>query len=287
MAIFQKTIQHQVSCNGIGLHSGKEVKMTLLPAPDNQGIIFKRTDITDKNNIIKANYENVTQTNLGTVISNKDGVYVSTVEHFMAALWCLNVDNLTIEIDNVELPILDGSSEPFIFLLECAGSQISSTTRKVIEILKEFEVQDGDKFLKVKPALDFSIKLKIDFNHPQIQATKFHFSEHRCSFKSDVSRARTFCFKSEIDQMHQMGLAKGGSLDNAIVVDDHGILNEGPLRYPDEFVKHKILDFIGDIYLAGHKIRGEFEAFKTGHSVNNKFLRKLFADETAWRLVNY
>lgn len=285
MAIFQKTIHHKVSCNGIGLHSGKEVKMTLLPAQDNQGIIFTRTDVRDKNNIIHANYQNVTQTTLGTVISNKDGVYVSTIEHLMAALWCLKIDNLIIEVDNVELPILDGSSEPFIFLLECAGSNITKEPRKIIEILKEVTIEDGDKFLKVKPALDFAIDLEIDFKHPQIKKTKFRFDDTKCSFKSDISRARTFCFKNEIDQMHKMGLAKGGSLDNAIVIDDHGILNEGPLRYADEFVKHKILDFIGDIYLAGYKIHGEFTAFKSGHSVNNKFLRKLFSDEEAWRLV--
>lgn len=285
MTIFQKTISHQVSCNGIGLHCGKEVKMTLYPANDNDGIIFRRTDIKDKNNLIKANYQNVTQTSLGTVVSNEDGVNVSTIEHLMSAIWCLEIDNLIVEIDAAEIPIVDGSSEPHIFLLECAGIKILKSPRQTIEILKEITFHDGEKFLTVKPAKHFSIDLQVDFNHKQITRNNYTFDETKHSFKSDISRARTFCFKHEIDQMHQMGLAKGGSLDNAIVVDDEGILNEEPLRYSDEFVKHKILDFIGDIYLAGHRIFGEFKAFKTGHGVNNKFLRKLFDDKDAWRLV--
>ncbi len=285
MTIFQKTISGKVNCDGIGLHSGKKVKMTLYPAPADHGIVFKRSDIKDKNNLIKASYQNVSQTSLGTVISNEDGVSISTIEHLMSAIWCLEIDNLVIEIDAAELPIVDGSSEPFIFLLECAGKETLETPRKTIEILKEITYQDGDKFLSVKPAQNFSIELKIDFNHQQIKKTNYIFNESKSSFKSDISRARTFCFKNEIDQMHKMGLAKGGSLDNAIVIDDDGILNEEPLRYDDEFVKHKTLDFIGDIYLAGYRIAGEFKAFKTGHGVNNQFLKKLFSDKDAWRFV--
>lgn len=285
MTNFQKTIGHKVNCDGIGLHSGQKVQMILHPAPINSGITFKRTDIKDKNNIIKANYENVSQTNLGTVISNEDGVSVSTIEHLMAAIWCLEIDNLLVEVDAKEAPIVDGSSEPFIFLLECAGKEISEEPRKIIEIVKDFEYQDGDKFVKVKPATNFSIDLGINFDHPQIKENNYFFDEENHSFKSDISRARTFCFKHEIDYMHKIGLAKGGSLDNAIVVDDNGILNDDELRYKNEFVKHKILDFIGDIYLAGYRISGSFNAFKTGHGVNNQFLRNLFADEEAWRLA--
>ncbi len=285
MTTFQKTINNKVSCNGIGLHSGKEVKMTLLPGSVNSGIIFKRTDIKDKNNIIKATYQNVTKTNLGTVISNEDGVQVSTIEHFMAAAWCLEIDNLIVEIDNIELPIVDGSSEPFIFLIECAGSKILDKPRQSIEILKEITFKNDDKFVNVKPAKDFSVNLRIDFNHSQIKETKYHFNESKSSFKSDISRARTFCFKNEIDHMHKIGLAKGGSLDNAIVIDDNKILNESPLRYKDEFVKHKILDFIGDIYLAGNRICGKFDAFKSGHSINNQFLRELFSNKDNYRIV--
>ncbi len=285
MSSNQKTIHSIVNCSGIGLHSGKEVKIKLCPAPIDSGVIFKRIDIKNKNNIIQANYLNVTQTNLGTIVSNKEGVSVSTIEHFMAAIWCLEIDNLIIEIDNDEMPILDGSSEPFIFLLECAGRENQESERRIIEIVKEFKFEHDDKFVKVTPAKEFSINLKIDFNHNQIKESEYYFDESSSSFKGDISRARTFCFKKEIDYMHKNGLAKGGSLDNAIVIDDDKILNEEPLRYKDEFVKHKILDFIGDIYLAGNRISGKFEAYKTGHSTNNKFLRALMLDKTAWKLI--
>jgi len=285
MTQYQRTIDSNINCSGIGLHSGKEVNITLKPAATDDGIVFKRTDIKDKDNIIKASYLNVTQTNLGTVITNKDKVSVSTIEHFMAAIWCLEIDNLLIEIDNDEMPILDGSSEPFIFLLECAGKKQQAAERKTIEIIKEFSFGDGDKFVTVKPAANFSIDLEINFDNPQIKELKYQFNEERSSFKSDISRARTFCFKKEIDYMHKNGLAKGGSLDNAIVVDDNAILNKDPLRYKDEFVKHKILDFIGDIYLAGNRISGEFTAYKTGHSLNNQFLKELLKDQNNWRLI--
>jgi UDP-3-O-[3-hydroxymyristoyl] N-acetylglucosamine deacetylase len=285
MTTLQKTISYKVNCNGIGLHSGKEVRMTLLPGECDTGIIFKRTDVKGKNNLIKANYANVTQTTLGTVISNEDGVTISTIEHFMSAIWCLGIDNIIVEVDNVELPIMDGSSEPFIFLTECAGSKTLNKPRQIIEILREVSFEDGDKFIKVKPSKSFSINLDIDFNHPQIKEANYHFDESKSSFKSDISRARTFCFKSEIEHMQKIGLAKGGSLDNAIVIDDDGILNESPLRYKDEFVKHKILDFIGDIYLAGNRICGEFNAFKAGHGINNAFLRKLLSNQDNWRFV--
>jgi len=285
MTSLQKTISNKINCNGIGLHSGTEVKMTLIPTKANHGIIFKRTDIQDKNNLIKANYKNVTQTTLGTVISNSEGVHLSTIEHFMAALWCLEIDNLLIEIDNAEMPIMDGSSEPFIFLLECAGVKTLEEPRKIIEILKNITFKDADKYVSVKPSQSFSIDLGIDFNHKHITENNYKFSESHSSFKSDISRARTFCFEHEIKYMQQNNLAKGGSLDNAIVVSDNGILNKSPMRYKDEFVKHKILDFIGDIYLAGNRISGEFNAFKTGHGVNNQFLRKLFEDKSNYRLV--
>ncbi len=285
MTQYQKTIDSNINCSGIGLHSGKEVNISLKPAPIDSGIIFKRIDVKDKNNIIKANYLNVTQTNLGTVITNEDKVSVSTIEHFMAAIWCLEIDNLLIEINNDEMPILDGSSEPFIFLLECAGKKQQDAERRIIEIKKEFTFKSDDKFVTVKPAANFSIDLEINFNHSQIKELNYYFNEESSSFKSDISRARTFCFKSEIDYMHKNGLAKGGSLDNAIVIDDNSILNKDPLRYKDEFVKHKILDFIGDIYLAGNRIAGEFKAYKTGHSLNNQFLRELLTNKDNWRLI--
>jgi UDP-3-O-[3-hydroxymyristoyl] N-acetylglucosamine deacetylase len=203
----------------------------------------------------------------------------------MAAIWGCGIDNLIVELDGAEIPIMDGSSEPFVFLIECAGINIQEEPRRVIEVVKKIRVEDGDKFIEVEPSKEFSIDLHIDFSHKQVQDQKFDYHSTFTSFKNDISRARTFCFKHEIDHMHKLGLAKGGSLDNAIVMDEGGIVNKGGLRYQDELVRHKTLDFIGDIYLAGHYILGHFKTSKAGHGINNKFLHKLLADESAWRLV--
>lgn len=283
--IFQKTINKKVSCNGIGLHSGKEVKMSLLPAPENSGIIFRRTDITDCNNEILANYQNVTTTNLGTTIANSAGVKVATIEHLMAAIWGYNMDNLIVELDSEEIPIMDGSSSAFIFLIECAGTHNQEEPRKIIEILKKIEIIDGDKSLTIEPSKEFSVNLRIDFNHIQLGQQDFDFHSAHTSFKNDISRARTFAFEKDITKMHEHGLALGGSLKNAVVIGENGILNKEGLRYKDEFVRHKMLDFIGDIFLAGGYILGHFQGVKAGHGVNNKLLHQLFSDPTAYRFV--
>lgn len=283
--ISQKTINSKVSCNSVGLHSGAQVKMSLLPAPCDHGIVFRRTDLEAGKNEIKANYKNVTTTNLGTTIANEHGAKVATIEHLMAAIWGCGIDNLIVELDGPEIPIMDGSSEPFVFLIECAGINVQEEQRRVIEIIKKIRVEDKDKFVEIEPAKDFSIDLTIDFSNKQIKQQKFDYHSTFTSFKNDICRARTFCFKHEIDQMHSLGLAKGGSLDNAIVIDEDKIVNEGGLRYSDEFARHKTLDFIGDMYLAGYFIVGHFRASKAGHSINNAFLRKLFEDQTSWRLV--
>lgn len=283
--VFQKTINSKINCNGIGLHSGQKVSMTLLPANCDTGIVFRRTDFPKDKQEIKAHYSNVTGTMLGTVISNEHDAKVSTIEHLMAAIWGCGIDNLYIDIDGPEVPIMDGSSEPFVFLIECAGINTQEQPRKIIEILKKVRVEDGDKFVEIEPSQDFSIDLHIDFKHDHIKQQRFDFHTSFTSFKNDISRARTFCFKHEIDKMREMNLAKGGSLDNAIVVDQEGVINDGGLRYNDEFVRHKTLDFIGDIYLAGHYIQGHFNAFKSGHAMNNKMLRELLEDKSAWRIV--
>lgn len=281
----QKTINSKIKCHSIALHSGINVNMTLLPALDNTGIIFKRIDIDPQKNQIKANYQNVTTTNLGSTIANEFNTSVSTIEHLMAGIWGCGIDNLIIEIDGPEIPIMDGSSEPFIFLIECAGIKNTNEHRKFIEITKKFRFEDGDKFIEVSPSKEFELDMRIDFNNSHI--TKNHLSYHSTmhSFKNDISRARTFCFKDEIEQMHKIGLAKGGSLDNAIVIADDGIVNKDGLRYEDEFIKHKTLDFLGDLYLAGYFIIGKFNAFKTGHGINNKFLHQLFNNKDCWKLV--
>jgi len=203
----------------------------------------------------------------------------------MASLWGCGIDNLIVEIDNIEVPIMDGSSQPFVFLIECAGINHQNANREIIEIIEKIRLEDGDKFIEVLPSRQFNLDLKIDFNHHLINVKNLHFSSASHSFKNDLCMARTFCFKHEIEKMHQMNLALGGSLDNAIVVDTDKILNSTPLRYHDEFVRHKALDFIGDLYLAGKFIVGNFTANKMGHSLNNKFLHHLFNNPQLWRLV--
>jgi UDP-3-O-[3-hydroxymyristoyl] N-acetylglucosamine deacetylase len=281
----QKTINNSISCNSVGLHSGCNVNIKIHPAPINTGIIFRRTDLEFGKNEIKAEFKNVTTTNLGTSIANEFGASISTIEHLMASIWGCGLDNLIIEIDNIEVPIMDGSSEPFVFLIECAGIAPQNENRKVIEILEKIRIEDGDKFIEVEPAKEFGIDLNIDFNHPQITINNLNFNSNLHSFKNDICRARTFCFKHEIEQMHKLGLAKGGSLDNSIVIDHDKILNDGSLRYKDEFIRHKTLDFIGDLFLAGHYIIGHFKGFKVGHTINNKFLHYLFSNPQKWRLV--
>lgn len=281
----QKTINSKISCSGVGLHSGVDVLISLLPAHCDTGIIFKRTDVDADKSIIKAFYKNVVATNLGTTIANEFGVKVSTIEHLMAAIWGCGIDNLVIEINGPEVPIMDGSSEPFVFLIECAGTNIQDKPRQVIEIMKKVSIEENGKSIEVSPSKEFAIDLHIDFDHKQIQQQKFDYVSTFASFKNDLCRARTFGFKHEIEKMHSMGLAKGGSLDNAILIDDNGVVNEEGLRYGDEFVRHKTLDFIGDIYLAGHYIIGHFKASKSGHAINNKILHELFKDESAWRLI--
>ena len=286
MTILQKTINSKISCSGVGIHSGKEVKMTLKPAQPNSGITFKRTDVEEKKSIVKADYKNVSETNLGTTIENEHGIKISTIEHFLAAIWGCGVDNLLIEIDNQEVPIMDGSSEPFVFLLECSGIATQEEPRKIIEIMKKFRIEDGDKFIEIEPAKEFSVDLVIDFNHPKINQQKFFYHSDFASFKNDICRARTFGFKHEIEHLNKMGLAMGGSLENAILVDENGVVNKEGLRYQNEFARHKLLDFIGDIYLAKHFIIGHFKTFKSGHSLNNKMLRKLLDEEKdSWRLI--
>ncbi len=285
ITVSQKTINSKVSCSGIGLHSGENSSITLLPAACDTGIVFVRTDLEKEKGTIKANYKNVVGTNLGTTLINEFGAKVATIEHLMAAIWGCGIDNLIIEINAQEVPIMDGSSEPFIFLIECAGINVQEQPRRVIEIMKKVRVEEKDKFVEVEPSREFSIDLHIDFDNKQIQQQKFDYHSTFTSFKNDICRARTFGFKHEIEHLHKMGLAKGGSLDNAILVDENGIVNKEGLRYSDEFVRHKTLDFIGDIYLAGYYILGHFNASKAGHGINNKLLHELFKDETAWRII--
>lgn len=277
----QKTIGNSIGCNSIALHSGKNVNLKFFPAPIDTGIVFKRIDVSE-NNLIEAKFSNVTTTNLGTTIANEHKVSVATIEHLMSAIWAAGIDNLIIEIDNQEAPIMDGSASPFIFLLQCAGIVNQEAAKKYLTISQPIEFHHQDKFIKAKPSNNFKLNLTINFNTPHIVYNELFFDTNQHSFKDYISKARTFCFKHEIDQMHQMNLAKGGSLENALVIDDNGIVNKGGLRYKDEFIKHKALDFIGDIFLSGYYILADFTAYKSGHTINNQFLHYLFSKPDCW-----
>ena len=281
---FQHTVAAEVSCVGVALHTGDMVNMTIRPGAVNTGIVFLRKDM-DANNVVPARFDAVMETTLGTTISNKHGVTVSTIEHVMAALWGAGIDNARIELDGAEVPIMDGSSEPFVFLLDCAGRVQQRATRRTIEILREVSVEEGNSKATIRPSEGFSINIEIAFNHPMIATQKATYDFNDTSFKQSLARARTFGFARDVEKMRSMGLALGGSLHNAVVLGEEDILNEGGLRYADEFVRHKALDCVGDYFLSQGHLQGEVTTFKPGHGINNKLLRAVFADAANYRIV--
>lgn len=283
-AQFQHTVAAEVSCVGVSLHTGDMVNMTIRPAAANTGIVFIRTDV-EQHNHVPARFDAVVETTLGTTIANEHGTTVSTIEHVMAALWGADIDNARIELDGAEVPIMDGSSEPFVFLLDCAGRVQQRATRKTIEVLREVSVEEGASRATIAPNHGFSLSVEIAFNHKLIASQKAEYDFTRTSFKQSLARARTFGFARDVEKMRSMGLALGGSLHNAIVIGEDDILNEGGLRYADEFVRHKALDCIGDYYLAQAPIHGAVTTMRPGHGVNNKLLRALLADPANYRLV--
>lgn len=270
----------------MGLHNGKPVDMVIYPAAPNTGIVFKRVDVASEHAFVSASYDAVSETRLGTTIQNRHGVSVSTIEHLMAAFWGVGLDNAVVELNGPEVPIMDGSSEPFLFMLECARVIKLSEPRQILRILKRIEVREGDSVASVAP-MEFgdegcTLSIEIQFNSKVIdrQAAFYDFREQ--NFKQSLSRARTFGFEHEVKALREMGLALGGSLENAVVVGTEGVLNEEGLRYTDEFVRHKALDCLGDLFLAGHRIDGHFTFSKPGHAINNKLLRAIFADQSAY-----
>lgn len=283
----QRTIKTAIRASGVGLHSGRKVYMTLRPAAENSGITFRRVDL-DEPVDIPADPTLVGETMLGTTLI-KDGVKVATVEHLMSALAGLGIDNLNVDLSAPEVPIMDGSAGPYIFLLQSAGIEEQSAAKKFIRIRKKIRVEDGDKWAQLTPFNGFKVNFEIAFNHPVFNKlsrdASIDFSS--TSFLKEVSRARTFCFLRDVEALRAHNLTLGGSMDNAIVLDDYRILNEDGLRYANEFVIHKILDAIGDLYLLGHGLIGEYSAFKSGHDLNNKLLRALLNDEPAWEEVTY
>jgi UDP-3-O-[3-hydroxymyristoyl] N-acetylglucosamine deacetylase len=285
-AIRQKTLKARISCSGVGLHTGRRVTLTIGPAAINTGIQFKRTDPAGLGAVIPARWDHVVDTKLCTVIGNGDGVVISTVEHLMAALSGLGVDNAMIEIDGPELPIMDGSSDAFVFLIECAGIVEQSAARKRIRILQPISVGDERSSASLLPAPFASIEFALDFSNPAIGRQEKSVMVEEDSFKRELSRARTFGFADEVEMLRKAGLARGGSLDNAIVIGTDRVLNREGLRYGDEFVRHKMLDATGDLYLAGAAIEGRFRGVRSGHALNNQLLRALFADVDAWTYVD-
>ncbi len=283
----QRTLKNLIRATGVGLHTGEKVYLTLRPAPVDTGIVFRRVDLDPVVEIV-ARYDNVGETTLSSTLI-QDGVRISTVEHLLSAMAGMGVDNAYIDLSAAEVPIMDGSAGPFVFLIQSAGIEEQNAPKRFIRILKKFRVDDGDKWVQFVPYDGFKVSMSIDFDHPVFrdrdQETEIDFSS--TSFVKEVSRARTFGFMSQIEQLRAQNLALGGSLDNAIVVDDYRVLNEDGLRYEDEFVKHKLLDAIGDLYLLGYSLIGAFRGHKSGHALNNKLLRELMAREDAWEVVTY
>jgi len=283
----QRTLKTAIRATGVGLHTGRKVFMTLRPAAENTGIVFRRVDL-DPPVDIKADAFSVGETMLGTTLVKGD-VKVATIEHLMAALSGLGIDNAYVDLSAPEVPIMDGSAAPFVFLLQSAGVAEQNAAKKFIRVRKTVRVEEGDKSAEIKPFPGLKINFRIEFDHPVFrrhsQTATVDFST--TAFLKEISRARTFGFARDIEMLRTRQLTLGGSMDNAIVLDEFRILNEDGLRFEDEFVKHKILDAVGDIYLLGHGLVGELTAVKSGHALNNKLLRALHADASAWEIVSF
>ncbi|MGO4808465.1 UDP-3-O-acyl-N-acetylglucosamine deacetylase [Cupriavidus sp. 2MCAB6] len=283
----QRTIKSLVKTVGIGLHSGRKVTLTLRPAPVDAGIVFTRVDLPEAVEI-PASASAIGDTRLASVLQ-KDGARVSTVEHLMSACAGLGIDNLYVDVDAEEIPIMDGSAASFVFLLQSAEIEQQSAPKRFIRVKKAVEVREGDKLARLEPYFGFKLAFTIDFRHPAVDKTGQTFSIDFAdtSYVREIARARTFGFAHEVEALREMGLARGGSLDNAIVLDEHRMLNNEELRYGDEFVRHKILDAIGDLYVVGHPLIGAYVANKSGHGLNNQLLRALLADQEAYEMVTF
>ena len=285
----QRTLKKSFSFSGVCLHSGKDTSVTVHPAPANTGIKFKRTDLktSSEEKIIDAVVENIIESQLCTSIQNKYGNKVSTIEHLMSALNGLGIDNALVDVDSDEVPILDGSSKIFVDLIDEAGIKNLRTSRKIVKILRPIIVGNKDVYIKATPAESFKVDYTISYDHILLdhqRLTLDYFDEN--IYRELISNSRTFGFKDDVDMLLEKGLIKGGSLNNAVLLDEKGIVNEEELRYPDEFVRHKILDFIGDIFLLGKKVEGHFEIFCGGHSLTQELLKTLMSDKLNWKLMD-
>jgi UDP-3-O-[3-hydroxymyristoyl] N-acetylglucosamine deacetylase len=285
--IRQRTLKSVVTATGVGLHSGVKVTLSLRPAAVDNGIVFRRVDLDPPVDLPASPYS-VVDTRLCSGLQNGTAK-IGTVEHLMSALSGLGVDNAYVDVDGPEIPILDGSSAPFVFLIQSAGIEVQNAPKRFLRVKKAVEYREGDKWVKLEPHDGFKLTFSIHFNHPAIDRTgtevSVDFSEQ--SYAREIARARTFGFMHEVEYMRDNGLARGGSLDNAIVMDEYRVLNADGLRYADEFVKHKVLDAIGDLFLAGHPLLAAYSAHKSGHALNNQILRVLLEDKTAWEIVTF
>lgn len=283
----QRTIKSIVKTVGIGLHSGRKVELTLRPAAPGTGIVFSRVDLPTPVDI-PASAMSIGDTRLASVLQ-KDGARVSTVEHLMSACAGLGIDNLYVDVTAEEIPIMDGSAASFVFLIQSAGIEEQNAPKRFIKVRKPVEVRDGDKFARLDPYFGFKLKFTIDFRHPAVDKTgqELEVDFANTSYVREIARARTFGFAHEVEMMRELGLARGGSMDNAIVLDEYRILNNDGLRYDDEFVKHKMLDAIGDLYVVGHPLLAAYTAYKSGHRLNNALLRELLANQDAYEIVSF
>ena len=278
---YQNTVKTCIPAYGVGLHTGKTINMKLIPAAPDTGVVFVRSDVPGRPTI-KANCANVVLSRLCTRLENGSGVSVSTVEHLMAALYGNSIDNVIVDIDGPEVPVMDGSSAEFEFLIKCAGKEVQKSERKIIKVLSKSEIKENDRSISILPGEGFTIDYTMVYDNPVIGKQNFKINITHENFNETLSKARTFCLKSDVANMHRNGLALGGSLDNAVVVDGDTILNEGGLRYPDEFVRHKVLDIVGDFALIGMSINCKVVAYCSGHDLNHKLLAKMLADKDSY-----
>ena len=286
-AYYQQTVAGPAIFAGIGLHTGAHVRVAIRPAAPNTGIVFVRTDIRDRDNVVHVSAEAVSQTRLGTVIRNAADTTVSTIEHLMAALAALGIDNATVELDGPEVPIVDGSSAPFIQILDHVGRRRQEAPRRYLEILRRIEVAEDDKRASLSPSDRFEVAFEIAFDSKAIGRQRVDLVVDEDSFREELADCRTFGFLREVEALRAIGLARGGSMENAVVIDGDEVLNEEGLRRPDEFVRHKALDAVGDLYVVGMPIVGRFEGLYAGHSLNNALVRALMADRSAWRVRTF
>jgi UDP-3-O-[3-hydroxymyristoyl] N-acetylglucosamine deacetylase len=284
-AVLQKTLKAPIHCTGIGLHSGVKAAMTLRPAPANTGILFRRLDVAGAPVEIRADWRHSVESALCTQLTDGKGTSIMTIEHLMSALAGCAVDNAIVDLIGPEVPIMDGSAAPFVFLIECAGTIEQLAPRRFVKVLKRVHAEQGQASVALEPGDGFTVDFTIDFASKAIAHQSTSVAVEPSAFKSEISRARTFGFLAEIDRLRAAGLTLGGSLDNAIVIDGDTVLNDGGLRYPDEFVRHKALDAIGDLYLAGNPLLGRFEGIRSSHALNRRVLEALFDDESAWCYV--